>query len=129
MIIVPDSAELADFNLADYAVPPLDKNSDNRGFMYILYDSMYPNYIKVGRTCNCRKRLVQYNADKPFPTAKMQYVSNMFTDVNDVERKILQYMYDNTAPTTLTKEWFEIEHKQRILCIIEKAELSQLQEN
>ena len=31
-------------------------------------------------------------------------------------------MYDNTSPTTLSREWFPIENKQMIIDIIRKAE-------
>lgn len=126
MIKVPLSEELSSFNLSDYAVPPLDKYVDRRGFMYILKDDVFPGFIKVGRTSDCRKRLVGYNSDKPFPTAKMFYVSDMFEDVNDVERKILQYMYDTTSPTTLSREWFLEEYEDKIIAIIEKAETHEL---
>lgn len=126
MIKVPLSEELSDFNLADYSVPPLDKYVDRRGFMYILKDEVFPGFIKVGRTSDCRKRLIGYNSDKPRPTAKMCYVSDMFEDVNDIERKILQYMYDTTSPTTLSREWFLEEHEDKIIAIIEKAETKEL---
>ena len=52
----------------------------------------------------------------------------MFEDVNEIERRILTYMYDHTPPTTLSKEWFEIQHKEKIIAIVEKAELLE-QEN
>lgn len=122
MIKVPDTEELTEFNISDYSVPPLEKYIDRRGYIYVLFDSIFPDYIKVGRTSDCKKRLVGYNSDKPYPTAKMLFISDMFEDVNEVERRILAYMYDNTPPTTLSKEWFEIKHKQKILKIIEKAE-------
>lgn len=122
MIKVPDAAELDNFNLADYVVPPLEKYTDRRGYMYILYDSIFPDFIKVGRTSDVKKRLQGYNSDKPYPTAKMLYISELFENVHDVERKILAYMYDLTQPTTLSKEWFEIKYKDSIMSIIEKAE-------
>ena len=97
--------------------------------MYILFDRVFPDFIKVGRTSDVRKRLMGYNSDKPFPTARMLYISKLFEDVNDTERKILEYMYDNTAPSTLSREWFEIEHKKMIIDIIEKAELQTEQQS
>ena len=122
MLKVPDPEELTDFDIRNYKVPPLEKYNDKRGYMYVVFDSIYPEYIKVGRTFDCHKRLVGYNSDKPYPTAKMIYISELFEDVVDMERRILAYMYDNTPPTTLSKEWFLIEHKQLILDIILKAE-------
>lgn len=122
MIKVPDSEELTEFNIGDYSVPPLEKYIDRRGYIYILFDSIFPNFIKVGRTYDCKKRLIGYNSDKPYPTAKMIYISEMFEDVNEIERRILAYMYDKTQPTTLSKEWFEIKHLEKIINIVQKAE-------
>lgn len=122
MFKVPETDELTDFNIGDFTVPPLEKYIDRRGYIYVLYDSIFPDYIKVGRTSDCKKRLIGYNSDKPYPTAKMLFISNMFENVNEIERRILAYMYDNTPPTTLSKEWFEIQHKEKIIAIIEKAE-------
>lgn len=123
MIKVPDTAELSEFNISDFVTPPLEKYTDKRGYIYILFDSNFPEFIKVGRTSNCKNRLNGYNSDKPFPTAKMLYISKMFEDCHEIERRILTYMYDTTAPTTLSKEWFEIDHKEKLIEIIEKAEL------
>lgn len=122
MIKVPETSELSNFDIREYKTPPLDKYVDRRGYIYILHDEIFPEYIKVGRTQDCHKRLIQYNADKPYPTAKMLYISKMFENVNDIERRILTYMYDNTSPTTLSKEWFEIGNKDMLIKIITKAE-------
>lgn len=122
MIKVPDSSELADFNISDFVVPPLEKYTDKRGFMYILKNDAFPGYIKVGRTSNIKRRLDGYNSDSPYKVAKMCYISDMFEDVNETERKILQYLYDETAPTTLSREWFLEELEDKIISIIEKAE-------
>lgn len=126
MLKVPDTNELTDFDIRNYKVPPLEKYNDKRGYIYIVFDSIFPDYIKVGRTYDCHKRLIGYNADKPYPTAKMLYISELFEDVNDMERRILSYMYDNTPPTTLSKEWFEIIHKDKIIEIVKKAELNNI---
>lgn len=119
MIKVPLTEELSSFDLRDFTVQPL---VDRRGYLYILHDKAFPDYIKVGRTTDVRKRLIGYNSDKPFPTARMLYISKLFDDANDVERRILEYMYDNTPPTTLTREWFEIEYKEMIIEVIERIE-------
>lgn len=121
MIKVPDPKELQDFDLQDFQVEPF-KYVERRGYMYILVDSVFPDYVKVGRTQNVYKRLQAYNSDKPYPTAKIIYISRLFDDCHEVEKKVLQYLYDCTNPTTLSKEWFEIKHKDLIIDIITKQE-------
>jgi hypothetical protein len=77
MIKIPEPKELEFVDLNIYSV---EKLIDKRGFMYILYDDIFPEYIKVGRTSDVHKRLLGYNSDKPFRTARMLYVSCLFED-------------------------------------------------
>ncbi len=114
MIKVPDLEDLTSFDLRDYTLPTLEKYVDRRGYMYIVYDEIFDGYIKIGRTADCKKRLIGYNSDRPYPTVKMLYISELFENVYEVERRILAYMYDHTPPTTLSKEWFEIEHIEKM---------------
>jgi hypothetical protein len=122
MIKVPETEKLTEFDLENFTRPLVEKYIDKRGYLYILYDSKFPEFIKVGRTSNCKTRLIGYNSDKPFPTAKMLYISKLFENANEMERRILAFMYDCTSPTTLSREWFMIEHKKQLIEIIEKAE-------
>lgn len=122
MYKVPDPEELSDFDIREFVVPPLEKYIDRRGYIYILYDRMFPTFIKVSRTNDVYKRLLQYNSDKPFPTAKMLYVSKMFENANEAEKKILDYMYSKTTPSTLTREWFHIKYLDILKEIIERVE-------
>lgn len=50
MIKVPHPDSLEYFNLDEFSVPPLEKFVDRRGFLYILFDEAFPDFIKVGRT-------------------------------------------------------------------------------
>lgn len=119
MIKIPEPKELEFVDLNIYSV---EKLIDKRGFMYILYDDIFPEYIKVGRTSDVHKRLLGYNSDKPFRTARMLYVSCLFEDQNEVEKTVLDYLYSVTSPTTLTREWFLVEHLELIKETIEKLE-------
>ena len=48
MIEVPCSSDLGkDFDLREFCVTAY---KETRGYMYILYDEIFPDYIKVGRT-------------------------------------------------------------------------------
>jgi len=109
-------------DIEDYEVPPLVKEVDARGYIYILADTAFPGYIKVGRTINMKKRLAMYNADKPFKTSKLIAISRMFEDAIHAEKKILEYLYNNTSPTTLSREWFEAENTNICLRLILDAE-------
>lgn len=119
MIQIPHPEELEHVDLNEYS---LEKDVDRRGFMYILYDEIFPDYIKVGRTSDVQKRLLGYNSDKPYRTARMLYVSSLFTDQNQTEKAVLDYLYSVTQPTTLSREWFMYEHINTIKETIEKLE-------
>jgi len=122
MIKVPETKDLTEFNLENFIRPIVEKYVDKRGYIYILFNSKFPEFIKVGRTSNCKNRLIGYNSDSPYPTARMLYISKLFEDANEIERRVLAFMYDCTSPTTLTREWFIIKHKKLLIEIIEKAE-------
>ena len=111
-------------DIEDYEVPTLAKLVDARGYIYLLEDTAYPGYIKIGRTINMKKRLAMYNADKPFKSSKLVAISRMFEDAIHAEKKILEYLYNNTAPTTLSREWFQAENTNICLRLITDAEKS-----
>lgn len=119
MIQIPHPQELKDVDLTEFSI---EKYVDRRGFMYILFDEIFPEYIKVGRTSDVQKRLVGYNSDKPFRTARMLFVSSLFEDANTTEKTVLDYLYSVTSPTTLSREWFEIKHLELIKETIERLE-------
>jgi len=110
------------FTQEDFVLPLFIKEIDKRGFMYIVQDSVYLEVFKIGRTVDLHKRLLSYNSDKPFKTAAYSYISMPFQDVCKVESIILAQMYKVTNPTSLTKEWFFIEHLSMAKDWIERAE-------
>lgn len=120
MLKIPHPQELEHVDLTVYSV---DKYVERRGFIYIVFDEIFPEYIKVGRTTDVQRRLQTYNSDKPFKTSRMLYVSRLFLDQNQTEKAILEYLYSVTAPTTLSREWFLIEHLDLIKETIEKLEV------
>lgn len=122
MIQVPHPEELKDFKLDEFEVP---KYTERRGYLYILEDDVFPDFIKVGRSTSVQKRLYMYNSDKPYNTARMVLVSKLFENQNEAERKVLEYLYSVTPPTTLSREWFPKEYKSLIQETIEKLEASQ----
>lgn len=117
----PDST-FNSLEVDDYEVAPLPKVVDKRGYMYLIEDSVFPGYIKIGRTVNLKKRLAVYNSDRPYNTVKVVAVTRMFEDVNHVEKKILEYLYENTAPSTLSREWFKESDRATCLQLFSDAE-------
>lgn len=109
-------------DLDDYEIPPPPKYVETRGFMYVIKDSAFPDFVKIGRTQNVKKRLMQYNADKPYPTSELVCISREFEDVITVEKKILGNLYKKTPPSTFSREWFPIEFIGDCLHLIEEAE-------
>ena len=105
-----------------FAIEPLPKEEDKRGYIYVIQDSAFKGYLKIGRTQNIKKRLTQYNADKPYSSSYLVCISREFTDVHSVEKKILSYLYDHTSPTTLSREWFENQWLDTCIDLIEQAE-------
>lgn len=94
----------------DYVVTELPKVIDTRGFIYIVQDTVFPDFFKIGRTADMVKRLTAYNADKPYPSTNVTFITREFKDCHLVESRILDYLYKHTCPTTFKKEWFLIEH-------------------
>jgi len=105
-----------------YAVEPLPKEVDTRGYIYLVKDKVFPDFIKIGRTGNMHKRLAAYATDKPYPTTYLVCISGMFKDAVEVEARILAEMYKQAQPTTFRKEWFKLEHEQLCLDLIDAAE-------
>lgn len=104
---------LSDFN-------PVQK--DDRGYIYVVYDSAFPNFIKIGKTNNLQKRLTAYNSDKPYYSSKYVCISEPFKKCSEVERNILSKLYEECSPSTNKLEWFDIETKERIIYWIQRAE-------
>lgn len=122
MIYIDQNQTFSDIDLDDYEVPPAPKFVETRGYIYIIQDSVFPGFFKLGRTQSLKKRLMQYNNDKPFPTASYINFSPMFLDAITVEEKILERMYLETPPTTFSREWFTLEHLERAQELIQQAE-------
>ena len=104
---------LSDF----YGIP-----KDDRGYIYMVFDSAYPRFIKVGKTINPMKRLMAYNSDKPYNSSRYLCISKVFKESTKVEKAILEKLYEEFNSTTQKKEWFDIEAKEKIIYWIQRAE-------
>lgn len=80
----------------------------NSGYIYIIVDSVFPDYIKIGRTINPIRRLQDYNCNKPFRTAEYLYLSKPIKNINAVEFVILQHLsIQYPTPNNICREWFK----------------------
>lgn len=101
---------------------PTKEVKKQEGYLYLLIDNCFPEYIKIGYTIDHVRRLVDYNRQKPFDTCSYIYVSKALLNVFKLEQSILSAMYMKTAPTPDRNEWFSIEWKDKLLKLIKVAE-------
>lgn len=119
---ITNANPLVGLDPAKYSVPPLPKQVDTRGFIYIVLDKAFPEHFKIGKTTDMAKRLMAYNSDRPYKTVSVHMISNMFTDVDDTESRILKALYTKTPPTTFSREWFPIEFLSVAYDLVVEAE-------
>ena len=81
------------------------------GVVYVLVNSAFENYVKIGRTTNLEHRLRSLdNTSVPLPFRCVYAVE--VDDENDVERLLHQAFADNWTRTT--REFFEVD-AQRVI--------------
>ena len=76
------------------------------GVVYVLVNSAFENYVKIGRTTNLERRLRSLdNTSVPLPFRCVFAVE--VDDENEVERLLHQAFADNRTRTT--REFFQLE--------------------
>ncbi len=105
-----------------HVLPPIIKYVERRGFLYIVLDTAYPEWCKIGKTVNLASRLTGYNKDRPIATAFFSVVSLPFKDATSVESIILEQMYKTINSSSKSKEWFDIKHYTTLVDWIRRAE-------
>ena len=119
MIMMNEEWIFDDFDMGEYAI---EKYVEKRGWIYVVKDTAFSEFVKIGRTSNMYKRLADYNADKPHSTTVVVGMSEEFTNVIHVEKKIVDHLYKTIEPTTFKKEWFHVDNLGLILDTIKEAE-------
>ena len=122
MHVISSTETFSSLELDDFEVQPLPKEVDNRGYIYVVIDKAFPSHTKIGRTQSIKKRLMAYNADKPFPTTSLKIISAEFVNVNQVEKAILDKLYAATPPSTFSREWFDSAWAPMMEELIKEAE-------
>ena len=92
------------------------------GYMYIVFDSAFPEYIKIGCTTQIGKRLQQYNGNRPLDTCSYVYRSKLLVNILSVEAIILQRINTYAHSTPNRKEWFSVDYKEKLIEEIKLAE-------
>jgi len=107
------------FSPEDYIVP-----TDTRGFIYMVHDYTEPAFIKVGRTTDMQKRILNYNGNRPKNPVQIVAITAMFQDCIEVERRIFLALsaYHEKIPTKGTREWYDISCKNYLLELMAAAE-------
>lgn len=94
-----------------------DTNS-SEGFIYAIYDSRNPEYIKVGKTNNLNSRISQYRTYTPF--GDIQYLHFRYVkDRHGMEKRLIKSLGEMKAHG----EWFKISEDQVIQKIEELVEI------
>jgi hypothetical protein len=101
---------------------PKNDTRKSEGFLYVLFDSVFPLHIKIGYTTDEKDRLFRYNQCKPFSTCSYVYVSRLLTNILKLEEKILKRIYSYARAMPDRKEWFPIEHKEKFIAEIKLIE-------
>jgi len=115
--------ELSERLLSSYpSYPSFEKVDVLHGYLYILKDSVFPGYVKLGMTRNLQRRYKEYNQHKPFNTAEFTIISEVFNDVVHVEKKMLEILTKKIQPIGARLEWFESEHIDLLVQAIKDAE-------
>jgi len=92
------------------------------GCLYLVFDSAFPEYIKIGYTTDTQKRLQKYNGNRPLDTCSYVYVSRILADILKVEESILKRINTYAHSTPNRREWFSVDYKAKFIEEIKLAE-------
>lgn len=95
---------------------------NSSGYMYLVFDSVYPEYIKIGYTTNLGKRISRYNGNRPLDTCSYVYQSKLLVNILSVEADILQRINTYAHSTPNRNEWFSVNYKEKLIEEIKLAE-------
>lgn len=76
------------------------------GYLYIIQNPAWPNWLKIGITDNLNKRLQSYQTSSPFRDYKLLY-SLYHPQYKEAEKKIKDTM--KPFAKSIKNEWFEVD--------------------
>ena len=88
---------------------------ETSGYIYVLEDKSFPDYIKFGYTTDIPKKLRYFESNKPFKTCKVIYSSDKLGNM----KKAYSHLWGElrfkegfvSPPRKLAKGWYPIANK------------------
>lgn len=77
-----------------------------RGYLYIISNSSFPNYYKIGVTTNIKNRLIAYQTSSPLRNFKVEYYI-CHNDIYNAEKQLLKDL--KYFQLSRRNEWIEID--------------------
>lgn len=96
---------------------PFPRDKNRAGFVYIVANPAWPEYVKIGMAIDTTKRLVGYNVNSPHKDFSLVY-SAAVADRAYCEEQIL----DQMKPYRAKGEWFKISPDRAIVLVGECVE-------
>jgi hypothetical protein len=82
------------------------KKTDKIGYLYIIINPAYPDWVKVGTTLNLENRLHTYQTGSPFRDYKILY-SLYHPEYLQAEKRIKETM--RYFAKSIRNEWYEVD--------------------
>lgn len=79
---------------------------DKAGYLYIITNPAFPNFVKIGTTHNLKQRLHVYQTGDPSRSYKIEY-SLFHVRFREAEKKIKLYM--KPFAKSIRNEWYEVD--------------------
>lgn len=87
-------------------------------YIYIISNSSFPDWFKVGRTINIRKRLTDYQTGDPHRRFKVEYVRKV-NNIDSIENDIYFQIKKIYSSVEVKSEWITGISVEMLIGIIE----------
>lgn len=98
----------------------MGKQRSKEGFIYIISNSNYPDYYKIGVTTNISSRLRTYQTGSPHRNFKIEYYI-FHPDCYEAEQRIKQMMH--YFATDIKNEWYKVSREIAIARLDEQLDV------
>ena len=105
------------YNLSIF-IGQMGENRKKDGYIYVISNSNFPNYYKIGVTEDIHSRLRTYQTSSPLRNYKIEYYIR-HPDCYSAEKEIHQRM--KPFATNIKNEWFEIGNLQMVIDRVDES--------